>query len=169
MRQIILQIHTTGLDPLTNRICAIAMIELVDHVRTGNTMEQTLDPEQKLEPGAAEENELNNELLIGQPLFLDVAEQILEFCHNADVIAHNMPFVEAFLDQELKLMEYEPLANHCYPQCLIELQRTQHPDRRRGLNDMRKHYGLPDSIYTGKSAMARANLATHIYQVLAGN
>ncbi|MBL1293045.1 MAG: hypothetical protein COB61_004150 [Thiotrichales bacterium] len=169
MRQVVLQIHTTGLDPLINRVCAIAMIELVNHMRTGNTIAQTLDPLQKLEPGAAEENGLTNEKLVGQPLFLNIADQVLGFCEQAEVIAHNMPFVESFVDQELKLMGYEPLSNHCYPKCLIGMQRTQHPDHRRGLNDMRKHYGIPDNIYSGKSAMARANLTTHIYQVLTGS
>lgn len=102
-RQIFLDTETTGLSPEAgDRIVEIGCIEMVDRRLSGRTLHLYLNPERSSHPDALKVHGLTDDFLADKPLFADIAEQLAEFVHGAEVIIHNAAFDVGFLDAELR-------------------------------------------------------------------
>ena len=138
---------------------------------TGKTLYTLLDPKQVFEWNHPRDQGVEEHQLSGQPTFESITDQLIETINGDEVIAHNMPFVEAFFDQELSRV-YSTLTNLydlAQPFCLIQQFRTQHPGRKTGLEDLRKMCGISDKLYTDNTVLSRAQLSMHIWQHLQAN
>ena len=80
MRELVLDTETTGLDALTgDRLVEIGCVELVNHIPTGKTYHQYVNPERGMPSGAFAIHGLSEEFLRDYPVFADIAEAFLEF------------------------------------------------------------------------------------------
>ena len=52
-------------------------------------------------------------MVADKPTFEEIADEFLEFIKGAKLIAHNSPFDESFLDQELTRIGKGKLRDHC--------------------------------------------------------
>ena len=69
MREVVLDTETTGLDPgAGHRIVEIGCVELLNHVATGKTFHQHLNPERDMPGEAAAIHGLTEDFLKDQPL-----------------------------------------------------------------------------------------------------
>jgi DNA polymerase III subunit epsilon len=103
MRQIFLDTETTGLSADGgDRIVEIGCIEMVDRRLSGRTLHLYLNPQRSSHPDALKVHGLTDEFLADKPLFADIADQLAEFVHEAEVIIHNASFDVGFLDAELR-------------------------------------------------------------------
>ena len=103
MREIVLDTETTGLDSNNgDKIVEIGVVELVNHVQTGNYFHYYLNPEKDSDLQALKIHGLNYEFLKDKPKFIDIADQFMNFISDSKIIIHNAPFDLGFINSELR-------------------------------------------------------------------
>ena len=116
MRQIVLDTETTGLEPKQgHRIIEIGCVEMINRRRTDKVFHRYLNPEREIDEGAFEVHGLSNEFLNDKPLFSEIAQELIDFVRDSEVVIHNAPFDIAFIDSELKRLgpQWGQLENYC--------------------------------------------------------
>ena len=100
MREIVLDTETTGFDPKTgDRMVEIGAIELFNHMPTGKTYHQYINPERDMPQGAFEVHGLGPDLLIppraaegpevtlkDKPVFREIGQAFLDFIGDANLV-----------------------------------------------------------------------------------
>ena len=105
MRELCLDIETTGLDPRSgHRIVEIAVIELVNKVRTGNFFHSYVNPRRDMPREAFNIHGISSEFLRDKPIFDHIANKFLDFIKDAKIVIHNAAFDSKFLNYELKIL-----------------------------------------------------------------
>ena len=101
-REIVLDTETTGLDPHSgDRLVEIGAVELFNHMPTGRTYHQYINPERDMPAEAFAVHGLSTEFLSDKPVFSRVADAFLEFIGDAKLVIHNASFDMMFLNAEL--------------------------------------------------------------------
>jgi DNA polymerase III subunit epsilon len=112
-RQLILDTETTGLDPIAgHRIIEFAALEMVDRKLTGGSLHLYINPERKIDAGATRIHGITDKQVADKPTFKQVAQQIIDYIKDADLIIHNAKFDVGFLDHQLKLEQLDPINKH---------------------------------------------------------
>ena len=107
MRQIVLDTETTGLSTAQgHRIIEIGAIELVNRRVTGREFHRFLNPERDIDEGAERVHGISRADLETAPRFSEVADELLEFIRDAELVIHNAEFDVGFLEYELGLMKH---------------------------------------------------------------
>lgn len=105
MRQIILDTETTGFyanhPDNPDRMVEIGCVELINRKLTGNNLHFYLNPGRDSDEGALRVHGLTTEFLSDKPRFEEIAQQLVDYVADAEIIIHNAPFDLAFLDMEL--------------------------------------------------------------------
>jgi len=102
MRELVLDTETTGLDfDSGDRIVEIGVIELENHIQTGKYFHCYINPERRSDPKAEKVHGLTQDFLSDKPLFNEIAEELVKFISNSNIIIHNAAFDVGFLNSEL--------------------------------------------------------------------
>lgn len=105
MRELCLDTETTGLNPLSgDRIVEIAVVELVDKVRTGKFFHTYVNPRRDMPDAAFAVHGISSEFLQDKPIFDHIANEFLEFIKGGTLVIHNASFDLKFLNHELKTL-----------------------------------------------------------------
>ena len=165
MRQIILDTETTGLDPaLGHRIIEIAGVEIVNRRLTGRHFHRYVDPERDSEEAALQVHGLTREFLSDKPKFREIAAELLEFVHDAELVIHNAAFDIAFLDYELRLLDREAICTSCRGVIdTLRMARELHPGKRNGLDALCERYQIDNAARTLHGALLDAQLLAEVY------
>jgi DNA polymerase-3 subunit epsilon len=127
MREIVFDTETTGLDPKNgDRVVEIGMIELVNHIPTGQTFHRYVNPERSMPAEALRIHGLDDAFLADKPLFAAVVDELLDFIGEATLIAHNSEFDMAYLNAELARISHTAVPNERVIDTLM-LARRRHP------------------------------------------
>jgi DNA polymerase-3 subunit epsilon len=103
IRQLILDTETTGLAPEDgHRIIEFAALEVVNRKLTGNKLHLYINPEREIDAGATKIHGITNEQVKNEPIFADVAKDIINFIKDSELIIHNAKFDIGFLDHHLQ-------------------------------------------------------------------
>ena len=103
MRELVLDTETTGLDcDNGDRIVEIGIIELENHIQTGNYFHCYVNPERKSDPKAEKVHGLTQDFLSDKPFFYEIAGELIEFISDSKIIIHNAAFDIGFLNLELQ-------------------------------------------------------------------
>jgi len=103
MRQIFLDTETTGLSPESgDRIIEIGCVEMLNRRLSGRNLHLYLNPERPNSEDAVKVHGLTDEFLADKPLFASVADELLDYLADAEVVIHNAGFDVGFLNEELK-------------------------------------------------------------------
>jgi DNA polymerase III subunit epsilon len=165
MRQVILDTETTGLDPaLGHKIIEIGGVEIVNRRLTGNHFHRYLNPERDSEDAALQVHGITREFLQDKPRFRDIAAEFLEFVSGAELIIHNAAFDIAFLDYELKLVDFPPISSRC-PAVVdtLKMARELYPGKRNGLDALCDRHAIDNSARTLHGALLDAQLLAEVY------
>ncbi len=101
-RELVLDTETTGLDHEDgHRIVEIGIIELENHLPTGDLLHYYLNPERNSDKRAQEVHGLSREFLKDKPKFSEIAEEFINYISNSKIIIHNASFDVGFLNSEL--------------------------------------------------------------------
>jgi len=165
MRQIILDTETTGLSPKNgDRIVEIGCIELLNRRLTGNSLHFYINPERDIPEEAARIHGLRAEFLSDKPLFKDLAEEIIRFTKDAEVIIHNAAFDLGFLDMEFKRLGLDSFSSIIggVVDTLTDAQKM-YPGKRNRLDDLCNRFGIKNDHRTLHGALLDAKLLAEVY------
>ncbi len=164
-RTIILDTETTGLEwRQGDRIIEIACVEMASRKLTGRHFHRYLNPERAIAAGAQAVHGLTDEFLADKPKFADIADELVEFVRDAEVIIHNAPFDVGFLDNELALTGREPFASHCENIVdTLKMAREMRPGRKNNLDALCGEFGVDNSGRQLHGALLDAELLAEVY------
>jgi DNA polymerase III epsilon subunit len=110
MREIVLDTETTGLDPINgDRLVEIGCVEVFNHIATGETYHQYINPQRDMPAGAFAVHGLSEEFLSGYPVFRDVVDAFLDFVGDDPLVIHNASFDMGFINAELRRLKRREL------------------------------------------------------------
>ncbi len=171
MRQVILDTETTGLEPRQgHKIIEIGCIEMVNRRMTGNTFHHYVHPEREIDEAAIEVHGITLEKLEGKPLFADLAEELLAFLRDSELIIHNAPFDVAFLNHEFKLAGYADgvIETHCEVLDSLVMARHKHPGQKNSLDALCRRYEVDNSQRELHGALLDAEILADVYLAMTG-
>jgi DNA polymerase-3 subunit epsilon len=171
MRQIVLDTETTGLEAeLGHRIIEIGCIELVNRRPTGRTFHRYLNPERDIDAAALGVHGLARADLAREPRFADIADELMAFVADAELVIHNAAFDVGFLDAELARVSGPARTVASTAQVLdtLALARQLHPGQRNNLDALCKRYGVDNSNRDLHGALLDARLLADVYLAMTG-
>jgi DNA polymerase III subunit epsilon len=165
MRQIFLDTETTGLDPANgDRVIEIGLIEMVDRRLTGNDRHWYLNPDRSSHPDALKVHGLTDAFLADKPRFADVADELLAYLADAEIVIHNAGFDLGFLDAELSRLERPPLRQVVAGVAdTLLMAREMFPGSRNNLDALCKRLEVDNSSRTLHGALLDAGLLAEVY------
>src|SRR5215470_11059841 len=168
MREIVLDVETTGLDPIQgHRIVELGCIELLNRIPTGSTFHAYLNPDRDMPAEAFAVHGLSTEFLKQHKRFIEVADEFLAFIGDAPLVIHNAGFDHGFLCAELKRAERILIARERLVDTLL-LARRKHPAGPNRLDDLCARYGIDSSRRTKHGALLDAEILAEVYVELIG-
>ena len=171
MRQIVLDTETTGLSTSQgHRIIEIGAIELVNRRLTGREYHRFLNPERAIDEGAEAIHGISLADLETAPRFPDIADELLEFLKDAELVIHNAEFDVGFIEYELELMQHpQPkVSHHATVLDTLALAREIHPGQRNSLDALCKRYEVDASKRDVHGALIDADLLARVYLAMTG-
>ena len=168
MREIVFDTETTGLDPLNgDRIVEIGAVELVNHIPSGKRFHAYLNPERPMSVEAARIHGLDDAFLKDKPRFAEVADELLAFLADGNLIAHNASFDVGFVNAELARLGHPPISDEHVIDTLT-LARRKHPGSSASLDALISRYQIDASRRTLHGALLDAELLAEVYIELIG-
>ncbi len=168
MREIILDTETTGFDARgSDRIVEIGCIELDNHIPTGASYHQYVNPERDMPEGAFAVHGLSEEFLSGQPVFAEIADAFIAFVADAPLVIHNADFDMGFLNAELTRIDYPALPTVRAIDTL-RMARTKFPGAPASLDALCKRFQIDNGHRQLHGALKDADLLALVYLELIG-
>ena len=165
MRQVFLDTETTGLYPdQGHRIIEIAAVEVINRRITRNHFHVYINPDREIDAAAQEVHGITLEFLQDKPRFPDVAQELLDFIADAELIIHNAPFDVGFLNAELGQM-CDRIVEHCCTNIIdtLKMAKEMRPGQRNNLDALCRHFGIDNSRRTLHGALLDAELLADVY------
>lgn len=165
MRQVFLDTETTGLEHKQgHRIIEVAGVEVVNRRVTNRHYHQYINPEREIDAGAQEVHGLSAEFLQDKPLFADIANDLIDFIADAELIMHNAPFDEGFLNSEFARLSL-PNVGEIVSEVTDTLQmaKAMRPGQRNNLDALCRVYGIDNSHRTLHGALLDSELLAEVY------
>lgn len=169
MREIVLDTETTGFDPETgDRIVEIGAIELMNHLPTGRTYHQYINPERPMPKEAFDVHGLGDDFLRDKPKFAQIAQDFVDFIgDDAKLVIHNAQFDMKFLNAELKwtgrmVMPYSRAID------TLEIARNKFPGAQNSLDALCRRFRIDNSNRTLHGALLDSELLAEVYLALMG-
>jgi DNA polymerase-3 subunit epsilon len=170
MRQIVLDVETTGLEASAgHRIIEIGCVEIHNRRPTGQKFHRFLNPEREIDAGALAVHGIELARLQEQPKFAEIAPDLIAFISGAELIIHNAPFDVGFLDAELlRLGESRTIASVCKVLDTLALARSLHPGQRNSLDALCKRYSVDNTKRDLHGALLDAGILVDVYLAMTG-
>ncbi|AZB62350.1 DNA polymerase III subunit epsilon [Cereibacter sphaeroides] len=168
MREIVLDTETTGFEPSEgHRIVEIGAVELFNHMPTGRTYHQYINPERPMPNEAFEVHGLGDEFLRDKPVFATIGRAFLDFVGEARLVIHNAAFDMKFLNFELGRAGLPRLAPD---QALdtLALARQRFPGAPATLDALCRRFGVDNSAREKHGALLDSEILAEVYLELIG-
>ncbi|WP_116132859.1 DNA polymerase III subunit epsilon [Tropicimonas sp. IMCC34043] len=168
MREIVLDTETTGLDPFDgHRIVEIGGVELDNHVPTGRTYHQYINPQRDMPTEAFDVHGLSTEFLADKPVFRSIAADFLAFVNDARLVIHNASFDMKFLNAELEWAGQPRLPMERALDTLA-IARKRFPGSPASLDALCRRFGIDSSSRTLHGALLDSEILAEVYLELIG-
>lgn len=169
LREIVFDTETTGLNPLSgDKIVEIGAIELINHVRTGKTYHQYINPLRSMSKEVIAVHGLTELFLSDKPIFKEICDDFLTFISSdSKLIAHNASFDMSFLNYELKIAGYEEISTDRVVDTFI-IAKKKFPGMRVNLDELCRRFHIDNSARTVHGALLDAELLSDVYLELLG-
>ncbi len=168
MREIVLDTETTGFAPEEgDRIVEIGAVELYNHLPTGKTYRQYINPERSMPKGAFEVHGLGDDFLRDKPVFASVGQAFLDFIQDSTLVIHNAAFDMKFLNAELKWAKMPEIP---WEQAFDTLQvaRKKYPGSPASLDALCRRFNIDNSSRTLHGALLDSEILAEVYLELIG-
>ena len=168
MRELVLDTETTGLDPFEgHRIVEIGAVELINHMPTGRTYHQYVNPQRDMPQGAFDVHGISSEFLKDKPVFRDIAAAFLAFCGDARLVIHNAAFDMKFINAELEWAGLPPLPGSRALDTLT-IARQRFPGSPASLDALCRRFNIDNSARTKHGALLDSEILAEVYLELIG-
>lgn len=168
MREIVLDTETTGFDPKTgDRMVEIGAVELYNHMPTGKTYHQYINPKRDMPEGAFAVHGLSEEFLRDFPVFEDIADAFLEFIGDAKLVIHNAGFDIPFLNAELGWCNRRQIPMSQSIDTLL-IARKKYPGAGNSLDALCRRFNIDNSHRTLHGALLDSEILADVYLELIG-
>ncbi|MGP6088692.1 DNA polymerase III subunit epsilon [Antarctobacter jejuensis] len=182
MREIVLDTETTGFDPESgDRIVEIGALELLNHVPTGRTYHQYINPERGMPDEAFGVHGIGPDLLDpprpanggeitlrDKPVFAKIVKDFIDFIGtDAKLVIHNASFDMKFLNAELRWTGHPPLPQDCAIDTL-EIARRRFPGSPASLDALCRRFSIDNSSRTLHGALLDSEILAEVYLELIG-
>lgn len=181
MREIVLDTETTGFDPFSgDRIVEIGAVELFNHMPTGKTYHEYINPERSmpheafgvhgigpdlLEP--PQQPEKGQVTLRDKPVFAKVGQSFLDFVQDSKLVIHNASFDMKFLNAELDWMGLPKLPLNQAIDTLA-VARKRFPGAPATLDALCRRFQIDNSNRTLHGALLDSEILAEVYLELIG-
>ena len=168
MREIVLDTETTGFEPSEgDRIVEIGAVELYNHLPTGRTYHQYINPKRNMPEAAFNVHGLSEEFLSDKPVFKDIAQEFIDFIKDSKLVIHNASFDMKFLNAELGWVNRPALPMH---QAIdtIAIARRKFPGSPASLDALCRRFGIDNSSRTLHGALLDSEILAEVYLELVG-
>jgi DNA polymerase-3 subunit epsilon len=181
MREIVLDTETTGFEPdQGDRIVEIGAIELYNHMPTGRTYHQYINPERDMPEGAFEIHGIGCDLLINprppqdgevtlrdKPVFKEIGKAFFDFVGDAKLVIHNAAFDMKFLNAELRWIGFPQLEWERAVDTLA-IARQKFPGSPASLDALCRRFAIDNSARTLHGALLDSEILAEVYLELIG-
>jgi DNA polymerase-3 subunit epsilon len=181
MREIVLDTETTGFEPSEgHRIVEIGAVELMNHLPTGRTYHQYVNPERSMPREAFEVHGIGTDILEpnGQPapqgttlrdkpVFSRIGRELLDFLGDAQLVIHNAAFDMKFLNFELQRAGLPGLPSSRATDTLA-LARAKYPGSPASLDALCRRFGIDNSMREKHGALLDSEILAEVYLELIG-
>lgn len=115
MRTLYLDVATTGMDLINDRVVEIGITEVIDGKLLGLVFHHYLSPDNRtIDSGVVEENGYDLDFLVGKTSFGDIAGELLAFAQDAEIVSLEAAFDIGFLNAEFNRVNMPPLKACCH-------------------------------------------------------
>jgi DNA polymerase-3 subunit epsilon len=181
MREIVLDTETTGFDPAEgDRIVEIGAVELMNHLPTGRTYHQYINPERGMPRGAFEVHGIGHDILEppgpaasggvtlrDKPVFARIGRAFLDFIGDAQLVIHNAAFDMKFLNAEFERIGLPVLPAGRATDTLM-IARTRFPGSPASLDALCRRFGIDNSMREKHGALLDSEILAEVYLELIG-
>ena len=169
MREIVLDTETTGFEPAEgHRIVEIGAVELFNHMPTGRTYHQYINPQRAMPPEAFEVHGLGDDFLRDKPVFAEVAEAFLAFIGpESRLVIHNAAFDMKVLNAELGWANRPLIAAERALDTLL-IARRRFPGAPASLDALCRRFGVDNSSREKHGALLDSEILAEVYLELIG-
>ncbi|WP_158965096.1 DNA polymerase III subunit epsilon [Chachezhania sediminis] len=168
MREIVLDTETTGFKPEEgHRIVEIGGVELYNHLPTGKTYHQYINPERDMPEEAYNVHGLSIDFLSDKPRFAEVGQAFLDFVGDAKLVIHNASFDMHFLNAELRWMGLSLLPMDQAIDTLA-MARERYPGSPASLDALCRRFGIDNSARTFHGALLDSEILAEVYLEMIG-
>ena len=181
MREIVLDTETTGFEPENgDRIVEIGAVELWNHVATGETYHQYINPERSMPAEAFGVHGIGPDLLEpprnpepGQvtlrdkPVFAKVGQAFRDFVGDARLVIHNAAFDMKFLNAELSWIGL-PLIPMEQAVDTLAIARKRFPGSPASLDALCRRFNIDNSNRVLHGALLDSEILAEVYLELIG-
>jgi DNA polymerase-3 subunit epsilon len=167
MREIVLDTETTGFEPSEgDRIVEIGAVELYNHMPTGRTFHEYINPQRAMPQTAFEVHGLGDDFLRDKPVFAQIGPKFLEFVGDAKLVIHNAAFDMKFLNAELGWMKLPLLPMEQAIDTLM-IARKKFPGSPASLDALCRRFGI-ETERTLHGALLDSQILAEVYLELIG-
>lgn len=168
MREIVLDTETTGFEPSEgHRIVEIGAVELMNHLPTGRTYHQYINPERLMPKEAFEVHGLGDDFLRDKPVFANIGRAFLEFIADAPLVIHNAAFDMKFLNHELGRANLPTLPMARATDTLM-IARSKFPGSPASLDALCRRFNIDNSMREKHGALLDSEILAEVYLELVG-
>ena len=168
MREIVLDTETTGLDPNSgDRVIEIGCVELINHMPSGETYQQYINPERDMPAESFRIHGLSEAFLADYPVFSKIVDEFLDFIGDDKLVIHNAAFDIKFINSELKRLGFSTLSI-IRTIDTVQIARTRYPGAGASLNDLCRRFGVDNASRTLHGALLDSSLLAEVYIDLIG-
>tara|TARA_Y100000816_G_scaffold171342_1_gene123034 strand:- start:1013 stop:1675 length:663 start_codon:yes stop_codon:yes gene_type:complete len=163
MSEIFLDIETTGLSfREKHKIVEIACIETNELIPTKRLFHKIINPERDVPEEAFKIHGFSSNFLKDKPKFIEIADELLDFIGESDLIIHNASFDLPFINHELKLIKKNIITKNKIIDTL-DLARSKYPGTSNSLDALCKRYNVDISKRTKHNAILDCELLREVY------
>ena len=168
MRELVLDTETTGLDFANgDKIVEIGIVELENHIETGNFFHYYLNPERSSSLEALKVHGLTQEFLSDKPKFEEIADEFIKFIGTSKIVIHNASFDIGFLNAELKNCNMTPINEEIIIDTIV-LAKNKFRGQSISLDSLCRKYNIDISNREVHGALKDAKLLALVYLELIG-
>lgn len=172
LRQIFLDTETTGLEHKNgDRIIEIGCVEMINRIPTGRTLQLYINPVgATMSPEAQKVHGITMEFLSDKPQFSQIADQFCDFVRGAELLIHNAPFDEGFLNAELARVGKLPIWQIAVKTTDTYLMaQSLHPKQKNGLDPLCDRHNISRAERVFHGALLDAQLLCDVYLAMTEN